>query len=144
MEKRTGGGDNIFSCNANKWNSQIKQEIICNFSIQENLKQEEDSVHVAHITLPTVISRYFKMLNNCAKSLAHMFRPSITPAKRYLSLGKPIVLTRLSVLVPRIRSNPIADIAFNRMMVLQVSIGKSAKYVSTSSLVPSSTYSKKE
>ena len=70
-------------------------------------------MHVAHITLPTVISRYFKMLNYCAKSSAHMFRRSITPSKRYLSPGKPIVLLRLSVLVPCIRSKPIEEIAFN-------------------------------
>jgi len=66
-----------------------------------------------HIPSPTIVSRSFKMLNDAAKSLAQMFLPSITPAKRYLSPGKPTVLTRLSVLVPRIRSNPIADIAFN-------------------------------
>ena len=58
------------------------------------------------------------MLNDDAKSLAHMFRPSITPAKGYLSPGKLIVLLRLSVLVPRIRSNLIEDIAFNHMMIL--------------------------
>ena len=91
---------------------------MCDFSVQENLKQEEDSVHIAHIPLPTVVSRSFKMLNDCAKTLAHMFRPFIPLAKRYLSPGKPIVLLRLSVLVPRIRSNPIEDIAFNHMMIL--------------------------
>ncbi len=66
-----------------------------------------------------MVSRSFKMLNDSAKSLSQMFLPSITPEKRYLSRGKPTFLTRLSVLVPRIRSNPIEDIVFNYEMVLR-------------------------
>ena len=54
-------------------------------------------MNIAHIPLPIVVSRSFKILNDCSESLAHMFGPSITVAKGYLSPGKPIVLTRMNV-----------------------------------------------
>ena len=64
-------------------------------------------------------SRVSSVLIEDARSFAQMFLPSTTPAKRYLPAGKPALLTKSSVLVPRTRSNPKPEMLFKAMMVLK-------------------------
>ena len=69
--------------------------------------------------MPTTASKALRELREAARSLAQMFLPSTTPAKRYFPDGKPALLIKSRVLVPRTRSNPKPVMPFKPVRVLK-------------------------
>lgn len=72
------------------------------------------------LPLPTIDSRAPRALREAARSLAQMFLPSTTPAKRYFPAGNPTLLMTSCVLVPRTRSKPKPEMPFSAVIVLRL------------------------
>lgn len=95
------------------------------------------------LPFPTRFSRACKVLREEARSLAQIFLPSTTPANRYFSEGKPLLI-KSRFFDPRTRSNPSAVTHFKEVTVLKASAGTSAKYVSMRTFNPESDDSNSE
>lgn len=91
----------------------------CNLQVKIQCGLKSHKCMQEHAPLPTMASRACRVQREAARSLAQMFLPSTTPAKRNLSLGNPALLIKSTVCVPRTRSNPIAVTPFKPVTVLR-------------------------